>query len=176
MTILFEANTESTERTALFTVSSTDNTISKTFTLTQSGAGTVEPVEKTEEFTFSAFTVTEGVATINATNFTIELKKGSSSNNDPAWASNQARLYPGGTLTVYSEKLISKIEFEYTINKKKDKPAPTIDSVKGSKNAGTWDSVKKIWQDTGGDNKITMLTSGSAGNVGFTKIKVTYVE
>lgn len=176
VTILFEANTESTERTALFTVSSTDNTISKTFTLTQSGAGTVEPVEKTEEFTFSAFTVTEGVATINATNFTIELKKGSSSNNDPAWVSNQARLYPGGTLTVYSEKLISKIEFEYTINKKKDKPAPTIDSVKGSKNAGTWDSVKKIWQDTGGDNKITMLTSGSAGNVGFTKIKVTYVE
>lgn len=174
VTILFEANTESTERTALFTVSSTDNTISKTFTLTQSGAGTVEPVEKTEEFTFSAFTVTEGVATINATNFTIELKKGSSSNNDPAWVSNQARLYPGGTLTVYSEKLISKIEFEYTINKKKT--APTIDSVKGSKNAGTWDSVKKIWQDTGGDNKITMLTSGSAGNVGFTKIKVTYVE
>lgn len=176
VTILFEANTESTERTALFTVSSTDNTISKTFTLTQSGAGTVEPVEKTEEFTFSAFTVTEGVATINATNFTIELKKGSSSNNDPAWVSNQARLYPGGTLTVYSEKLISKIEFEYTINKKKDKPAPTIDSVKGSKNAGTWDSVKKIWQDTGGDNKITMLTSGTAGNVGFTKIIVTYVE
>lgn len=176
VTILFEANTKSTERTAVFTVSSTDNTISKTFTLTQSGAGTVEPVEKTEEFTFSAFTVTEGVATINATYFTIEFKKGSSSSNDPAWVSNQARLYPGGTLTVYSEKLISKIEFEYTINKKKDKPAPTIDSVKGSKNAGTWDSVKKIWQDTGGDNKITMLTSGSAGNVGFTKIKVTYVE
>lgn len=41
VTILFEANTESTERTALFTVSSTDNTISKTFTLTQSAAGAV---------------------------------------------------------------------------------------------------------------------------------------
>ena len=174
VTILFEANTESTERTALFTVSSTDNTISKTFTLTQSGAGTVEPVEKTEEFTFSAFTATEGVATFSATNFTIELKKGSS--NDPAWVSNQARLYAGGTLTVYSKKLISKVEFEYTINPNKKGNAPTIDSVNGSKNAGTWDSKKKIWQDAGGDNKITMLTSGSAGNVGFTKIKVTYVE
>lgn len=41
VTILFEANTESTERTAVFTVSSTDNTISKTFTLTQSAAGAV---------------------------------------------------------------------------------------------------------------------------------------
>lgn len=176
VTILFEANTESIERTALFTVSSTDNTISKTFTLTQSGAGTVEPVEKTEEFTFGAFTVTEGVATINATNFTIELKKGSSSTNDPAWVSNQARLYAGGTLIVYSKKLISKVEFEYTINPNKKGNAPTINSVKGSKNAGIWDSVKKIWQDAGGDNTITMLTSGSAGNVGFTKIKVTYVE
>lgn len=176
VTISFEANTESTERTALFTVSSTDNTISKTFTLTQSGAGTVEPVEKTEEFTFGAFTETEGVATINATNFTIELKKGSSSTNDPAWVSNQARLYAGGTLMVYSKKLISKVEFEYTINPNKKGNAPTIDSVKGSKNAGIWDSVKKIWQDAGGDNTITMLTSGSAGNVGFTKIKVTYVE
>lgn len=176
VTILFEANTESKERTAVFTVSSTDNTISKTFTLTQSGAGTVEPVEKTEEFTFSAFTVTEGVATINATNFTIELKKGSSSTNDPAWVSNQARLYAGGTMTVYSKKLISKVEFEYTINPNKKGKAPTIDSVKGSKNAGIWDSAKKIWQDAGGDNTITMLTSGSAGNVGFTKIKVTYVE
>lgn len=176
VTILFEANTESTERTALFTVSSTDNTISKTFILTQSGAGTVEPVEKTEEFTFGAFTVTEGVATIDATNFTIELKKGSSSTNDPAWVSNQARLYAGGTLMVYSKKLISKVEFEYTINPNKKGNAPTIDSVKGSKNAGTWDSAKKIWQDAGGDNTITMLTSGSAGNVGFTKIKVTYVE
>ena len=41
VTILFEANTESKERTAVITVSSTDNTISKTFTLTQSGAGAV---------------------------------------------------------------------------------------------------------------------------------------
>lgn len=41
VTILFEANTESTERTAVFTVSSIDNTISKTFTLTQSATGAV---------------------------------------------------------------------------------------------------------------------------------------
>lgn len=175
VTILFEANTESTERTALFIVSSTDNTISKTFTLTQSAAGAVEPAEKTEEFTFSEFIVTEGVATINATNFTIELKKGSST-SAPAWVDNQAKLYAGGTLKVYSKKLISKVEFEYTINANKKGKVPTINSVKESKNAGTWDSAKKIWQDAGGDNTITMLTSGSAGNVGFTKIKVTYVE
>ena len=104
------------------------------------------------------------------------LKKGSSSNNAPAWMDNQVKLYAGGTLKVYSKKLISKVEFEYTINANKKGQVPTLNSVKGSKNAGTWDSAKKIWQDAGGDNTITMLTSGSAGNVGFTKIKVTYVE
>lgn len=145
-------------------------------TVFQSAKGAVEPSVKTEEFTFSSFEVTDGVATINATNFTIELKKGSSSNNAPAWRDNQAKLYAGGTLKVYSKKLISKVEFEYTINANKNGKVPTINSVKGSKNAGTWDSAKKIWQDAGGDNTITMLTSGSAGNVGFTKIKVTYVE
>ena len=144
-------------------------------TVSQSAKGAVEPVVNTEEFTFSNFTTTNGVATIKATNFTIELKKGASSTTPPAWVQNQARLYAGGTLTVYSEKLISKVEFEYTINAKKNK-APTIDSVKGLKNVGTWDSNNKIWQEAGGDNTISMSTSGTAGNIGFTKIKVTYVE
>ena len=147
-------------------------------TVSQSAAGTVEPVEKTEEYTFSAFTVTEGVATINATNFTIELKK-ENANNPPAWNKNsgEARLYAGGSLKVISNKTIKKVELTYVLNAGgKNKVVPTINSVKGSKNAGNWDSAKKIWQDAGGDNTITMLTSGSAGNVGFTKIKVTYVE
>lgn len=174
ISFMVDAN-EGEARTATLTLSY-PGAVPVAVTVSQRAAGTVEPVEKTEEFTFSAFTVTGGVATINATNFTIELKKGSSSTNDPAWVSNQARLYAGGTLTVYSKKLISKVEFEYTINPNKKGNAPTIDSVKGSKNAGTWDSAKKIWQETGGDNTITMLTNGSAGNVGFTKIKVTYVE
>lgn len=102
VTILFEANTKSTERTAVFTVSSTDNTISKTFTLTQSAKGAVEPVVKTEEFTFSSFEVTDGVATINAKNFKIELKK-NNANNPPSWntKNNEARLYPKGSLRVF---------------------------------------------------------------------------
>lgn len=162
-------------RTATVTLSYLDAT-PVTVTVLQSAAGTVEPVEKTEEFTFSAFTVTGGVATIKATNFTIELKKGSSSSSAPVWKDNQAKLYAGGTLKVYSKKLISKVEFEYTINANNKGKVPTIDSVKGSKNVGTWDSVKKIWQDAGGDNTITMSTSGTGGNVGFTKIIVTYVE
>ena len=174
VTFVADAN-EGAERNATITLSylgAEDVAV----TVFQSAKGAVEPSVKTEEFTFSSFEVTDGVATINATNFTIELKKGSSSNNDPAWRDNQAKLYAGGTLKVYSKKLISKVEFEYTINANKKGKVPTINSVKGSKNAGTWDSAKKIWQDAGGDNTITMLTSGSAGNVGFTKIKVTYVE
>lgn len=147
-------------------------------TVSQSAKGAVEPSVKTEEFTFSSFEVTDGVATINATNFKIELKK-ENANNPPAWNKNsgEARLYAGGTLKVISNKTIKKVELTYVLNAGgKNKVVPTINSVKGSKNVGTWDSVEKIWQDAGGDNMITMLTSGSAGNVGFTKIKVTYVE
>lgn len=147
-------------------------------TVSQSAKGAVEPSVKTEEFTFSSFEVTDGVATINATNFTIELKK-ENANNPPAWNKNsgEARLYAGGSLKVISDKTIKKVELTYVLNAGgKNKVVPTINSVKGSKNAGIWDSAKKIWQDAGGDNTITMLTSGSAGNVGFTKIKVTYVE
>lgn len=178
VTILFEANTASTERTAVFTVSSTDNTISKTFTLTQSAAGTVEPVKKTEEFTFSSFNVTDGVATINAKNFKIELKK-NNANNPPYWHknNNEARLYPKGSLRVFSDKTIMKVEFIYKLNAGgKENKVPTIESVEGASNKGQWDSKTKIWSDAAGDKNVTMSTSGTAGNVGFTKIIVTYVE
>lgn len=176
ISFMVDAN-EGEARTATLTLSY-PGAVPVAVTVSQRAAGTVEPVEKTEEFTFSAFTVTGGVATINATNFTIELKKNKAS-NPPAWNKNsgEARLYPGGSLIVISNKTIKKVEFTYVLNAGgKNKVVPTINSVKGSKNAGTWDSAKKIWQDAGGDNTITMLTSGSAGNVGFTKIKVTYVE
>ena len=176
VTFVADAN-EGAERNATITLSY-PGAEDVAVTVSQSAKGAVEPIVKTEEFTFSSFEVTDGVATINATNFTIELKK-ENANNPPAWNKNsgEARLYAGGSLKVISNKTIKKVELTYVLNAGgKKKVVPTINSVKGSKNVGTWDSVEKIWQDAVGDNMITMLTSGSAGNVGFTKIKVTYVE
>ena len=147
-------------------------------TVSQSAKGAVEPVVKTEEFTFSSFEVTDGVATINAKNFKIELKK-NNANNPPSWntKNNEARLYPKGSLRVFSDKTIMKVEFMYKLNAGgKDNKVPTIESVEGASNKGQWDSKTKVWSDAAGDKNVTMSTSGTVGNVGFTKIKVTYVE
>lgn len=147
-------------------------------TVSQSAKGAVEPVVKTEEFTFSSFEVTDGVATINAKNFKIELKK-NNANNPPSWnkKNNEARLYPKGSLRVFSDKTIMKVEFMYKLNAGgKDNKVPTIESVEGASNKGQWDSKTKVWSDAAGDKNVTMSTSGTAGNVGFTKIIVTYVE
>lgn len=147
-------------------------------TVSQRAKGAVEPSVKTEEFAFSSFKVTDGVATINAKNFKIELKK-NNANNPPSWNknNNEARLYPKGSLRVFSDKTIMKVEFIYKLNAGgKDNKVPTIESVEGASNKGQWDSKTKIWSDAAGDKNVTMSTSGTAGNVGFTKIIVTYVE
>lgn len=173
VTIKFDANTAATARTATFTVKASDNAISKTYTLTQKAFGAAEPT--TETFTFSQFTSAENV-TFNSTNFTIKMSKGTSSSNKPAWVEPEARLYPSGSLTISSAKKISKITFNYNINKNKNGKVPTIGSVKGKTNAGTWNADSKTWSDTTGDTEITMSTSGSAGNLGFTSITVTFAE
>lgn len=172
VTIQFDANTTDAARTATFTVKTADNAISKTFTLTQKAFGAEEPT--TETFTFSQFTSAKNV-TFNSTNFTIKMSVGTGSTN-PAWASSQARLYAKGSLAISSTRKISNVSFNYDINANKNGNKPTIDSVKGKTNAGSWDADSKTWSDATGDTEITMLTSGSAGNLGFTSITVTFAE
>lgn len=123
-----------------------------------------------ETYTFSSFTSGQDV-TLNATNFTIKLHKNTGTSN-PAWSSNQARVYAKGSLEISSQKTITKIVYAYTINENKSGKAPTIDGVEGSTNAGNWDSETKTW--TGNDTDVTLSTSGEAGNVGFTSVTVTY--
>lgn len=128
-------------------------------------------VEKTH--TFSSFTATDGVATITDAPLTIVLDK-KTNTAPPAWVSStsEARLYAAGTLTISCEQTITKIVYNYTINANKSGVTPNIDGVSGTTNAGTWNAETKTW--TGTDTEVTFNTSGSAGNVGFTSITVTY--
>ena len=126
-------------------------------------------------YTFASFT-SAATVTLKAdnNNLTITLAKNNGSSN-PAWVSPEARVYAKGSLKVASASgNISKIVYTYVVNKNKNGVAPTIDGVSGSTNAGTWDVDTKTWE--GNDNEVTFSTSGTAGNVGFTKLEITYAS
>ncbi|MBQ8704801.1 MAG: chitobiase/beta-hexosaminidase C-terminal domain-containing protein [Paludibacteraceae bacterium] len=107
--------------------------------------------------------------------FTFTFTKGT---NDAAWVSSEARVYAGGSLIISSEtNTITNIQYAYVANKGgKAKVAPTITGVSGSVNAGTWNESAKTWSDATGDKNITLSTSGTAGNLGFTAITITYTS
>ncbi len=128
-----------------------------------------------ETYNFASFTSAQDVTISDPTNFTIELHKGNASNN-PAWNNNasEARIYAKGNLKVKSTSPITKIVFTYNVNANNSGVKPTIDGVAGKTNAGTWNAETKTW--TGNDTEVTFSTSGSAGNVGFTKVVVTTGE
>ncbi|MCQ2328071.1 MAG: Ig-like domain-containing protein [Paludibacteraceae bacterium] len=127
--------------------------------------------EDIDSYTFTGVgTITEGVATLTTSSGnTIRMDKGEGSTN-PAWSSNQARLYAKGLMTVSSSETISKIVYSYTVNANSKGSSPTIDGVAGANNAGSWDSESKTW--TGSDTEVTFSTSGTAGNVGFTNVTI----
>lgn len=123
-------------------------------------------------YNFSSFTSAQDVEFHDDDEIiTIGLHKGSGTSN-PAWSSSQARVYAKGYLVVSSEQTITSIVFTYVVNANKNGVTPTIDGVSGSTNAGTWDEETKTW--TGSDTEVIFSTSGTAGNVGFTSITVTY--
>lgn len=126
-----------------------------------------------EKYNFSSFTQANDV-TLEAVNFTITLHKNTGS-TAPQWNgnSNEARVYAKGSVDVTSTKTISKIVYDYTINANSSGVSPTVDGAAGEANAGTWDAGTKTW--TGKDKKVTLTTSGSAGNLGFKSITV-YLE
>lgn len=126
-----------------------------------------------ETYTFSSFESDDAVVLTDLTGFTITLNKGTASSK-PAWSSSQARIYAGGNLVVESSTYtITKIVYTYAVNTGgKNKVAPTISGVSGNTNSGSWDVDNKTW--TGSDNKVTFSTTGSAGNLGFTKLVITY--
>ena len=127
-----------------------------------------------ETYNFSLFTSAQSV-TLNAENYDITLNKSDGSSN-PSWvaSASEARLYAGGKLTVTSHSgiTIRKIVYNYNVNENKNHITPTVDGASGKTNAGDWNEFTKVW--TGSDTEVTLSTSGTAGNLGFTSITVYY--
>lgn len=131
-----------------------------------------------DNYSFSSFT---SAATVNLTTtdgFGITLAKNNGSSN-PAWSSNQARVYAKGSLTISipaaGDYKITSITYTYVVNKNKSGVAPTIDGVSGTGDAGSWNSSSKTWTASGdGATSVAFTTSGTAGNVGFTAVSITY--
>ena len=134
-----------------------------------------QPTENTETIEFTAAGVGTNPMVYTEDHFTYTFDKGTGSTN-PAYnsTSKETRLYAKGSLTIsaVAGEIITKIEFNASINANKNGVAPTIDGVEGATSAGTWDAENWTW--TGEDTEVTMSTSGNAGNVGFKSITVTY--
>jgi hypothetical protein len=134
------------------------------------------PVIRTATFDF-VNDITDISSPITREEFTATFDKGSGTTN-PTYNTNskEARLYAKGTLTISAPigKTISKIVYNYVVNPNKNGAVPTVESVKGDTEDGTWNGDGKTW--TGSANTVTMTLGGSAGNFGFKTITVTYEE
>lgn len=126
-------------------------------------------------YNFSSFTSSQTVELTDLDGFTITLK--SNGGTTPAWndGASEARVYAKGSLTVKANNAtIKSIEYSYVVNANSKNVIPTIDGVEGKTDTGTWDVENKTW--TGADEEVTFSTSGSAGNIGFTKLIIKYIE
>lgn len=133
-------------------------------------ASSINATEKT--YTFTSFTSAQDVVLTDEP-LTITLSKGSGSTN-PAWSSNQARVYAKGSVTIECTKTMTSIQFNYAVNANSKGKSPSVSSVEGSTNTGTWNEGNKTW--TGSDTEVTLSTTGDAGNLGFTSVVVSYEE
>lgn len=112
-------------------------------------------------------------ATADGLTFTFQKNSGST---NPAWngGSSELRLYAKGSLTITSStSRVTKVVYEYVVNKNRNGKFPNVDGVEGTTNKGTWTESTKTWEDADGDTEITLSTSGEAGNLGFKSITVT---
>jgi len=119
----------------------------------------------------SAPTITNNTFTQNGVSFTFT--KGTGANNTaPQYNSNskQLRVYAGWSMSIsVNNATITSIAYTYTLNKNNNQNI-SVSGASGDTNAGSYSN--NTW--TGSDNSVTFSTTGSSGNVGFTKIVVTY--
>lgn len=125
--------------------------------------------QNSETFNFTSFTQQDEY-TFKGKNCTITFKKNTGS-TAPQWSSNQARLYPKGSLIVSSTKKITSIAYHYVVNKKNGKE-PSILSV----TPAGFSENSKTWSSEIGSNNVVMTLKGSAGNFGFTSLDITYED
>lgn len=170
----FDPETLALGTTSVDVKANVGNVVSNVYPVT--GLTVTKPDFETATYEFSSFTSGTSVELTDLEGFIITLSKGEG-NTNPAWveSASEARVYAGGTLSVKANNaLIKQIEYTYTINANKNGNAPTIDSVEGTTYPGTWDEETNTW--TGGDEEVVFSTSGTAGNIGFTKLVIKYVE
>lgn len=138
------------------------------------GSSSVWAEDPDVEYSFSTFTSAATVTLTPNDDITIKLQK-NDGNNNPAWngTNSEARVYAKGSMVITSKNYnIAKIVYTYVVNANNKGVSPTIDGVTGKEAAGTWNSSTKTW--TGSATEVTFSTSGSAGNVGFKKVEITY--
>ncbi len=167
----FDPETLALETTSVEVLACVGSVVSEVYTV--NGLTVTKPDFETVTYDFSSFTSGTSVELTDLDGFTITLKGNGGTN--PAWSSNQARVYAKGSLTVSANNAtIKSIEYVYTVNANSKGVTPTIDGVEGTTDAGSWDVENKTW--TGADEEVTFSTSGTAGNIGFTKLIIKYVE
>lgn len=167
-------NADITVTDSKFTMPAANVSVTATFKAVTGGEPTPDAGEGVT-YTFASFTSANDV-TLEADGYTITLHKNTGS-TAPQWngSSNEARVYAKGSVDIVSSKNIVKVVYNFVENKGGSaKVAPTIESVVGATTSGTWDAATKTW--TGSDTKVTLSTSGSAGNLGFKSITVYFAE
>ena len=125
--------------------------------------------QNSETFNFTSFTQQDEY-TFKGKDCTITFKK-NDGQTAPQWSSNQARLYPKGSLVVSSTKKITSIVYHYVVNAKKGN-YPTISNV----TPDGFSESSKTWSSETGSNNVVMTLKGSAGNFGFTSLDITYED
>lgn len=126
--------------------------------------------QNSETYNFTSFDQQNEV-TFKGKDCTITFKKNNGS-TAPQWSSNQARLYPKGSLIVSSTKKITSIVYHYVVNKNKKGNKPSISSV----TPDGFSESSKTWSSETGSNNVVMTLGGSAGNFGFTSLDITYED
>lgn len=126
--------------------------------------------QNSETYNFTSFDQQNEV-TFKGKDCTITFKKNNGS-TAPQWSSNQARLYPKGSLIVSSTKKIISIVYHYVVNKNKKGNKPSISSV----TPDGFSESSKTWSSETGSNNVVMTLGGSAGNFGFTSLDITYED
>ncbi|HCY74021.1 MAG TPA: hypothetical protein DHU75_08135, partial [Rikenellaceae bacterium] len=186
VTIIFEANTESAARTAVFTVTSIDKTISKTFTLTQSAAGAVQ------------HTVTYTVASTSSVTTSGTAPDGSSVsfintyNTKEQITSNQSQTY---TISGFKGKTIKKVVLSMHSNASKGAGKfsltageTTLASIETATTFNKWydntsygttyrDVTVKLKNDSyviGTDENVVLVITGTTNSIYCQSVTITY--
>lgn len=124
-------------------------------------------------------TVTLNTLTPTATSAAITFEKNNGSTYPFLYTKGEVkhvRLYGKGTLTIAPKAgyTLTKIDYAFVINanKKGNKPTPTLSSTEGTfettSTGGTWTGSTT--------NAIALLADGSAGNLEFSSVKITYTS